>query len=201
MTASAPGQANPAAFRIGQLSEQGLFSGYLSHAAAVRIGHHPRAHALLPPIEPGQSVPVGRVPGKNGHQHEYHLAHFLGVSAGTDEFDRVYLSGALITLGDALAAHSYFDHAPELELVRHLRNGVAHGNRFNITGAGRSQLAKWPAHNRLAWAKAPTDFEVTPTLNGTEVLWSFMEPGDVLSLFQGVGLYLIRMGNGDPLRP
>jgi hypothetical protein len=47
-----------------------------------------------------------------------------------------------------------------------------------------------------------SEFEVTPSLNGHEVLWDFMERGDVLTLIQTVSVYLIRMGNGDkPLRP
>jgi hypothetical protein len=117
-----------------------------------------------------------------------------------DEFDRAALGGVLITLGDALAAHRYFDHAPELELIRHLRNDVAHGNRFRITKDGAERLAKWPAHNRLAIAKH-SEFEVTAELNGQQVLWDFIERGDVLDLILTVSLYLIRMGNGDePLR-
>jgi hypothetical protein len=113
----------------------------------------------------------------------------------------VFLAGALLTLGDALSSHRYFDHAPELELVRHLRNGVAHGNRFNIDQRGAQTLARWPAHNRLAWVKSDTvTFEITPSLHGSEVLWQFMEPGDVVSLLQAVNVYLIRVGNGDPLR-
>jgi hypothetical protein len=109
----------------------------------------------------------------------------------------------LITLGDALAKHRYFDHAPELELVYHLRNGAAHGNRFNLTKPGRDRLAKYPAHNRLAWVRSDhrTEFEVTLDLNGREVLFGFMDPGDVQDLLMSVSLYLIRMGNGDPLRP
>jgi hypothetical protein len=87
-----------------------------------------------------------------------------------------------------------------LELVRHLRNGIAHGNRFNIPKPGREQLAKWPTHNRLATVKTG-EFEVVPSLNGQQVLWGFMERGDVLNLIQTVSVYLIRMGNGDnPLR-
>jgi hypothetical protein len=44
-------------------------------------------------------------------------------------------------------------------------------------------------------------FEVTPNLQGQPVLFDFMGPADVVDLLKSVGLYLIRMGNGDPLRP
>jgi hypothetical protein len=136
-----------------------------------------------------------------GGGHVFHLPYYLewAQKAPLDEFERAFMSGALIALGDALAAHGYFDHGPELELVRHLRNGVAHGNRFNITKTGRDRLAKWPAHNRLAQVRSSI-FEVTPALNGQEVLWSYIERGDVLNLFQTVSFYLSGLAKGDPPR-
>lgn len=197
-----PGTPNPHAFRVGQ-SAQYLFGSYLAHEAALIVARDPRATTLLPSVETCQIVPVGRVPDKAGDGHTYHAGYYLewAQKAPVDEFDRAALGGSLITLGDALAAHGYFDHAPELELVRHLRNGIAHGNHFNILKTGREQLTTWPAHNRLATVKT-SEFEVTPSLNGQEVLWGFMERGDVLNLIQTVSVYLIRMGNGDePLRP
>ena len=64
--------------------------------------------------------------------------------------------GAMLTLGDELSVHGYFDRAPILELVYHLRNGVAHGNRFNITKDGKKRLARRPAHNSDAAVRSPT---------------------------------------------
>jgi hypothetical protein len=197
-----PGTPNPDAFRVGQTAQY-MFGSYMAHQAAMLVARDPKAPTLLPPVESGHIVPVGRVPDKAGEGHSYHATYYLewAQKAPADEFDRAALGGSLITLGDALAAHRYFDHAPELELVRHLRNGIAHGNHFNILKPGREQLAKWPAHNRLATVKT-SEFEVTPPLNGHEVLWGFMERGDVLNLIQTVSVYLIRMGNGvTPLRP
>jgi hypothetical protein len=197
-----PDKANPDAFRVGQTAQY-IFGSFMAHQASLLVARDPKAESLLPPIESGQIVPVGRVADKAGVGHTFSASHYLkwAQNAPADEFDRVALGGALITLGDALRAHGYFDHAPELELLRHLRNGIAHGNRFNILKPGREQLAKWPAHNRLATVKT-SKFEVTPALNGQLVLWDFMEAGDVLNLIQTVSLYLIRMGNGDePLRP
>jgi hypothetical protein len=190
-----PGTPNPDAFRVGQLAQY-LFGSYFAHQAAILVARDPRAPGLLPPVAPGDLVPIGHVPSKaSARGHAFHLPYYLewAQMAPSDEFEQAFLSGAIIALGDALAAHRYFDHAPVLELVRHLRNGVAHGNRFNIRKAGIDQLSKWPA--KLS------DFEVTPALNGQPVLWAFMERGDVVSLFQAVSVYLIRLGNGDPLRP
>jgi hypothetical protein len=118
-----------------------------------------------------------------------------------DDLARVWLVGALLTVGDALTNQSYFDHAPELELLRHLRNGVAHGNVFRITDLQR--LNQFPAHNRLACIKSDTNFvfEITPNVQGQPVLFDFMGPADVVDLLRSVALYLIRMGNGEPLRP
>ena len=125
-----------------------------------------------------------------------------------------------------LKRHGYFDRAPELELLRHLRNGVAHGNLFRIDNP--TEITKFPAHNRLAWVKSDSKaiFEITPSLRNQPVLFDFMGPGDILEpdrirrvvekicrlgtedalwinvdLLMSVGLYLIRMGNGDPLCP
>jgi hypothetical protein len=39
-------------------------------------------------------------------------------------------------------------HVPEFEMVYHLRNAVARGNRFNITRKGRERLKAWPADNK-----------------------------------------------------
>jgi hypothetical protein len=196
-----PGSPNPEAFRVGQMAQY-MFGSFMAHQAAMLVARNPGAKSLLPHVEPGQQVPVGRVPDKAGAGHVFHAEYYLewAQKAAADDFDRPALGGALVTLGDALMAHGHFDHAPELELVRHLRNGIAHGNRFNILKPGSAQLTKWPAHNRLANVKS-SQFEVTPALNGQEVLWAFMERGDVLNLIQTVSAYLIRMGNGDPLRP
>jgi hypothetical protein len=61
--------------------------------------------------------------------------HFLaeGRKPETREaFDRVWLMGALLMVGDALGANRYFGHEPEAEIIRHLRNSIAHGNRFKF---------------------------------------------------------------------
>jgi hypothetical protein len=196
-------KANQAAFDIGQTTER-LAQGYYMHWAAIRVASHPRAVALSPN---GQIVPVGYVGRKDGTRHVFDFKHYLALAgnhpAMVDDLERVWLVGALLTLGDALQANDYFDHAPELELLYHLRNGVAHGNLFHLTDSGRRRLTRYPAHNRLAWVRSDSkaEFEITPNQQGQPVLFDFMGPGDVLDLLMSVGLYLIRTGNGDPLRP
>lgn len=197
-------KANQAAFDAGQLAER-LADGYYAHLAAISVIADPRAIHLAPQTLPGHLVPIGSVRRKDGTEHVFDFMHFLH-RAGTDalitsELERVWLAGSLLKLGDVLAQHRYFDRAPELELLRHLRNGIAHGNRFRIDNP--ANLAKYPAHNREAWVKSDSKavFEITPGLQGKSVLFDFMGAGDVLDLLMSVGLYLIRMGNGDPLRP
>ena len=104
---------------------------------------------------------------------------------------RSWAMGALLTLGDELGAHGYFDRAPILELVYHLRNGMAHSNRFHIDAGGRKALGKHAAHNRDARVKSPlgTVFEITPGLTG-QILFDFMGPADVIDLLQSVEVYL-----------
>jgi hypothetical protein len=93
-----------------------------------------------------------------------------------------------------LAAEDYFDRAPVLEMVRHLRNGIAHGNEFTLRNP--KELALWPAHTREASCQAANPFEITAELDGHAVLFDFMAPGDVLDLLISVGTYLTSLEPG-----
>jgi hypothetical protein len=135
---------NQAAFGIGQMAER-MVQGYFMHLAAIQVATDPRAVALSPKVEPGQIVPVAYVGRKDSTRIVFHFTHSLAQAgsdpAMLDDLDRVWLVGALLAIGDALKRQRYFDHAPELELLRHLRNGVAHGNAFQID---LKLLAKFP---------------------------------------------------------
>lgn len=99
----------------------------------------------------------------------------------------------MLAVGDALERNGYFDRAPELELIRHLRNGIAHGNRFHIRDP--EKLKKYPAHNRDGYHNG-TIFKITPELDGQPVLFDFIGAGDVLDLLHSVGHHLKQMGAG-----
>jgi hypothetical protein len=193
------------ALEVGLLAQR-LVNDYVTFVALMDSALHPDSALRVPLPEPGHFVGVGYVRRKKGEPYAYYYAHYLSQSLESadvqrEEISRVWLSGALITLGDALTAESYFeDNAPELQLVRHMRNAVAHGNQFRIdTGALRL-----PAHNRLAFMKGfdnHSEFEITAELHGQAFLFDWMEPGDVLDVFHSVSMYLIRKGNGDhPIR-
>jgi hypothetical protein len=188
-------------FSVGQLA-QDLASGYYAHAAAIAIARNPRAAILAPPTLPGHLVPIGLVGRKDGTEHAFDFRLFLerGALDLADQFDRVWLTGALLELGDALAAERYFDRAPVLELIYHLRNGIAHGNRITIDSHGRKRLTLYPAHNRQALIRGDklAEFEIGPGLNGSAVLFDLMGPADVLDLFMSVADHLLRIADGQP---
>ena len=142
--------------------------------------------------------PSGEIKRNDGSFHTLNLRFYLDLLRTDPELQRELLRawarGALLTLGDELGRFDYFDHAPVLEMVYHLRNGVAHGNRFNITFAGRKRSATYPAHNRDASSKSPAGvtYEITPSLVGP-VLFDFMGPADVIDLLQSVEIHLSRL--------
>lgn len=185
------------AFEVGLLAEHMVW-GCKAHIAAIHIVPGLDCKTVF---QFKTDHPTDFVQRKDGTKLEFPTFQAL-VSGGDEtleeELNRVWLIGSLLAVGDALQEHKYFDHAPELELVYHLRNGVAHGNRFNITNLQR--LAKYPAHNRGACYKSPksTIFEITPALNGTPVLPDFMEAGDVLDLLSSVGSYLKQLPRTQP---
>lgn len=195
---------NSAAYEVGRLSER-MAHGYYTHKAAIAVATDPRAIVLVPEPLPGMFVSVDFVPRKDGTEHAFHFSHFLQAASSDVEISKdlelVWLSGSLLAVGDALSHHQYFDRAPELELVRHLRNGIAHGNRFRIDHP--EKLERYPAHNRYAWVQSDkkTVFEITQELNGQSVLFDYIQAGDVIDILLSVGVYLMRMGNGDSLRP
>jgi len=109
------------------------------------------------------------------------------------EFLRTWATGALLTLGDELKNFDYFDRAPILELIYHLRNDVAHGNRLTVDAKGQKRLRKFPAHNRNAVAKNPAGviYEITSSSSGS-LLFDFMGPADLIDLLQSVEVHLSR---------
>ncbi|PWT77847.1 MAG: hypothetical protein C5B58_16105 [Acidobacteria bacterium] len=132
-----------AAIDIGQTAQR-MAEGYYMHVAAIRVANDPGALALSPGAKLGLHVSEGYVFRKDGTPHRFHFEHFLK-KAGSDpamakDLARIWLEGALLRIGDALAApqNCYFDRVPELELLYHLRNGVAHGNVFRLTPAGKN---------------------------------------------------------------
>jgi hypothetical protein len=123
-------------FAIGLMASQ-MAQSYYAHRAAITVARDPRANSLIAAeVRGGQAVPVGDVTRKDGTGHVYDIHHYLEYARTNatilNNLERVWIVGSLIAVGDALAQHDYLNRVPLLELVRHIRNGVAHGNRFDI---------------------------------------------------------------------
>ena len=181
-------------FEIGRLAHR-MAQGYYAHTAAVEVARDPRskdlASTILQGID-GQPVSVGYVVRNNGTKHTFDFNYYLDYlnhQTMVDDLARAWLVGSLLAVGDALAERDYLDHAPVLELLYHLRNGIAHGNKFNIDKGGLKRLKNYPAHNKMAKVKI-AEFEISESLNGKPVLFDFMGPGDVLDLLQSIEIYL-----------
>ncbi|MFC2969478.1 hypothetical protein [Acidimangrovimonas pyrenivorans] len=187
-------------FEVGRLARR-LASGYYAFVVAHQVAVNPlSANALPPPQRLGPELirfPTGKIKRKDGTYHSVHMLHFLDLlredQSLQEEFLRAWAIGALLTLDDALKVHNHFDNAPVLELVYHLRNGVAHGNQFTINSSGKKRLARHPAHNRDAVVRSPEEivFEITESTSGP-VLFDFMGAGDVIDLLQSVECHLTR---------
>ncbi len=98
------------------------------------------------------------------------------------EFNLNYLRTQLGTMiswiGHELKESNYFDKAPLLEFFRHVRNGISHGNAFNLSNQEPRRLAEF------------RKFRITRLLNGQCVLFEYMKPGDVMYLLDDVKAYL-----------
>ena len=186
-----------AAFEVGRLAHR-MVQGYYAYTAAIEFAKGPHAKVLA------YGTPLGQISSyiarKNGTQHTFDLPYYL-CQAHTnpeivDELPRVWLVGSLLAVGDALSNVEYLDHSPLLELTLHLRNGIAHGNKFTFKQGKRTpgldQLQKFPAHNKRAVVKGE-EFQIDGNLEGHIVLFDFMGPGDVLDLLQSVEIYLTRI--------
>lgn len=188
---------DPETARSVRSTAQRLSSGYYSMLVAHHVAVNPAAINLLPPHVLG-GHPIGEVRRKDGSGHLLNMRHYLDLLREDHNLQtevlRSWAAGTLLALGDALSAHGYFDRAPLLELVYHLRNGVAHGNRFRINDSGRRRLKNHAAHNRNAAVKSLTGaiFEIIPDLSGP-ILFEYMGPADVIDLIQSVEIYMSRL--------
>lgn len=173
-----------------------LTSAVYVQAAVLDIMRDVRTLTFAPTPEIAGDRSAGFVYRRDGTPLAYDWRHHMEAArtdaALTAELERAELSSALLVLGDRLAAEGYFDRAPILEMVRHLRNAVGHGNRFSFHEP--AALLQWPAHTRDAASRSPTGaaFEITAGLQGTCVLFDFMGPGDVLDVLVSVGTHLLR---------
>lgn len=172
---------------VGRLAHR-LAAGYYAFLVGQHVAVSPLSVGLLPPPEQLGHNPTGEIQRNDGTANTLDVRRYLDL-LGEDprlQLDVLlsWATGALLTRGDALSAHNYFDRAPVLKLVYHLRNAVAHGNRFAISRIGQKRLTCYPAHNRDAIMRSPagTVSDVIPNTTGA-VLLKFMGAADVIYLF------------------
>jgi len=171
-----------------------LAYGYYSHAAAIDLSFNKEIIRIASSSGHIGWNSVGKAKKKNGESHQFLKTAWLDHDGFTEhiqeDLDRIWLTGALIYSGDALHTYGYFDRSPCLELIRHLRNAAAHNNRFRIRNP--KSLDTFPAHTRNGPKDYPTNsaFEITSALDGTALMWDFMESGDILDAIISVGYYL-----------
>jgi len=133
-------------------------------------------------IFPTEQCPVIKTDQNNkvnasGHyelQLDPSLEYVLSDSRNSFAFINLSVKAALLHVGDAFSGVEYFDRSPELEFLRHTRNAVAHGNRFNITSP-----LKRPAFFR--------SYSISETLHGRQLLKDregdgYLYAGDALAL-------------------
>jgi hypothetical protein len=121
------------------------------------VAANPRSINSLPPH------PTGEIKRKDGTAHTLDLRHYLDLfrrSHGLQsEVLRVWAMGSLLTLGDELSAHDYFDRAPALELLYRPRRS------FYITFETESPMATGSTSQRggeIGWLNIRLTTEARP---------------------------------------
>lgn len=195
---------NQAAVDVATLAQR-MVSQFFSHHAALYVARDARAQKFAPPIETGQNVPVLKIPRRDGSAMIMSFDHYLAEGRKPEtkqDFDKVWLIGALLMVGDALGANKYFERIPEAEIIRHLRNGVAHGNRFSFRRDPidkTSHKLKYPANIfRYAERQGMPMHEVDTDREGTEVLFVWGGPDAIIDCLTVLGVHLWNIGHGIP---
>ena len=128
----------------------------------------------------GSTIRLGRQ--DNSYYEGIKLWESISLVRGSPAYNLDFLGTQFMTIlswvGHELSENRYFDKTPELEFFRHLRNGVSHGNRFNL----RRDEPKRPARFR--------GFEITPALHEQPVLFEFISTGDLFDLFDHIKTHL-----------
>ena len=159
-----------------------LQATYAAISTALLLLNLDETHQLLEKkgFDPGTTINISRM--DNTQYTGIKLWDSLHLVRGNQSFNLNYLGSIFMTnlswIGYELNQNRYFDKTPELEFFRHLRNGVSHGNKFNLLNGEPKRPAKFNA------------FEITPALHGQPVLFEFISMGDLFDLFDCIKFHL-----------
>jgi hypothetical protein len=126
----------------------------------------------------GSKVKLGRT---DGSRYSLDLWDSVSTARGNVAFASLFrmtqVGMTVLTAGDELGRLAATDPTlraiPEVEFLRHLRNAVAHGNRFSFRPNEPSRIAAFGS------------LTITTALQGfTPVLFDFVRPGDCLALLE-----------------
>ncbi|MDD3159981.1 MAG: hypothetical protein PHQ98_03370 [Candidatus ainarchaeum sp.] len=185
-----------AAYGVGYFAEE-LANKCYSFSSAMLISSNPNAKEIIPKIAVKKNVYEGRII-ENNTKHAFDFELYLNnVPNLVNEFNYTYMASSIIKLNDKLKKYDYFDHAPILETIYHLRNSVAHNNKFDFKNQ-KERLKRYPAYFCIT-KNSPKIIEFNEKKMNQEILFETIEYGELIELFKYIGLYLIMMGNGDKL--
>ncbi len=191
--------------QVGELL-QVLYEGCYAFTAVLDVATREHAEAQGSPIDYRKQRYVAR---KDGSAHTFAHDHYLRVAHEhpqvSAELKHAWFAGALLNAGNALKRFQYFDNAPPLEMIFHLRNGVAHGNKFEFDQRSAARLQRNPAHTRSSWSRGPGVFEIFESLRGQPIMFDYMADGDIIDVLSSARSHLTVLANqideGKKIRP
>lgn len=173
---------HPGAFALGQSIIE-LAQGCYAYEALTFVTDERKVRIIAPDISVGDG-PSGKLVRRDRSNHIFDVRHYLDLAKDhsfiKEHITRSWCSGALITAGDLLKAHKYFDRQPEFELIFHLRNAAAHGNAFNMDQKGKKRLANHDTY--LRWYDNSERFRIFLSMQGKKMLFDFIGEADVADI-------------------
>jgi hypothetical protein len=105
------------------------------------------------------------------------------LSRPTNNLDALVLPliAAIIVIGDLVKNLGLDERTPLIEFVRHIRNGLGHGNKFTFEGKKTLREARFQS------------FVITRDLEGEKVLFGYLGPGDIFQMLDDLAQYLRTM--------